>query len=186
MPRRTGFRDQRLRYFVACEGESERGYAALLQLLADEMGLGIHLDIRKGRGGDPLAVVQRAVRELKNRRIRHGHFKAKAIFLDADRRNDDVDRSRRADVLIKTNGLIAVWSIPCIEALLLKHLSGCEHLRPATSALALRQLQDRLPAYRKGMSASELRVVIGKSHVERAARNVPELHRFLVAIGFLA
>ena len=72
MPRGRGPRIQRRRFFVACEGESEGGYAALLQHLADESGLAIHLDIRTCHGGDPLAIVEAAVRELNSRRILRG------------------------------------------------------------------------------------------------------------------
>lgn len=185
MPRGRGHRIQRRRYFVACEGDSEGGYAAFLQRLADESGLAVHLDIRRNRGGDPLAIVQTAVRELTTRRILRGQYVGQAIFLDADRRNDAPDRSMLADRLIRENGFEAIWSQPAFESLLLKHIRGCEQLRPATSALSLQQLQVQWPEYRKGMAARELRVRIDHAAVSRAAALIPELHRFLASIGLV-
>ena len=185
MPRGRGHRIQRRRFFVACEGESEGGYAALLQHLADESNLAIHLDIRKCHGGDPLAIVEAAVRELNTRRIRHGAYVGQAILLDADRRNDVPDRTMSADRLIRGNGFHAIWSRPAFEALLLKHVPKCEQLRPATTAMSLQQLQDRWPEYRKGMTSGELRRRLDLAAVKRAAVVIPELRAFLVDIGLL-
>ena len=185
MPRGRGHRIQRRRFFVACEGGSEGGYAALLQRLADESSLAIHLDIRKCHGGDPLAIVKGAVRELTTRRIRRGAYVGQAILLDADRRNDVPDRTMSADRLIRGNGFHAIWSRPAFEALLLKHIPECEQLRPATTAMSLQQLQDRWPEYRKGMTAGDLRRRLDLAAVKRAAVVIPELRAFLVDIGLL-
>lgn len=183
MPRDRGQRTRRRRFFVGCEGASERGYAAFLQRLADESGLPVHLDIRRYHGGDPLAIVQAAVRELATRRIRRGEYAGQAIFLDADRRADAPDRTLLADRLILENGFQTIWSQPVFESLLLKHIRGCEQLQPATSALALRQLQGQWPEYRKGMAARELRARLDRAAVERAAATVPQLRRLLDLIG---
>ena len=185
MPRGRGHRRQRRRFFVACEGESEGGYAALLQRLADESGLAIHLDIRKCHGGDPLAIVEGAVSELTTRRIRRGAYAGQAIFLDADRRNDVPHRTMSADRLIRTNGFRAIWSRPAFEALLLKHIPNCEQLRPTTTAMSLQQLRDRWPEYRKGMTSGDLRRRLDHAAVKRAAVVIPELRAFLVDIGLL-
>ena len=182
MPRAYGHRPQRRRYFVACEGDSEVGYVALLQRLAEESGVAIHLDIRRCHGGDPLAIVETAVSQLKLRSRRRGAYVGQAIFLDADRRVDDLDRTSRADQLIVEHQFREIWSEPAFEALLLKHLAGCEQLQPATSALALQQLQNRWPEYRKGMNSTELRSRLDRGAVERAASVVPELREFLVEI----
>ena len=185
MPRRRGLRAQRRRFFVACEGESEVGYAAWVQRLVDEAGLPVYLDIRKCRGGDPLAIVETAVQELQARRDRRGKYAGRAIFLDADRRDDNPDRTARADRLIRAHNLHAIWSRPALEALLLKHIDGCERLQPVTSALAVQQLRYRWPGYQKGMTAIALRARLDQSDAARAASVVPELHAFLVAIKLL-
>ena len=185
MPRAYGHRPQRRRYFVACEGDSEVGYAALLQRLADELGLAIYLDKRPCRGGDPLAIVEAAVSELELRSRLRGAFMGQAIFLDSDRRDDVPDRTARADRLIRQHGFRAIWSQPAFEALLLKHLPGCERLRPATSAIAVQQLQERWQGYRKGMTASDLRARLDHAAVSRAATVFPALRAFLTEIQLL-
>ena len=185
MPRRSGYLKQRRRFLVACEGDSERSYAALLQRLADESGLAIHMDIRKGHGGDPLAIVEYAVKQLSARRIRRGAYVAQAIILDADRRNDVPHRTEQADRLIDEYGFHAIWSTPCLEALLLKHMPGCEQLQAATTALALQRLRNRWPEYSKGMTANDLRSRIDLNAVTRAAKATPVLRTFLTIVGLL-
>ena len=185
MPRRTAYRRQRRRFFVGCEGDSEVGYAAFIGLLADESGLAVHLDIRRCRGGDPLAVVMTAVRELQTRRRRHGPYAGQAIFLDADRRDDAPIRTAEADQLIREHGFCAVWSEPTLEALLLRHFRGRQRSQPATATLALRRLHSCWPGYRKGMVARELRDEFDIAAITRAAAVMPELRTFLVAIGLL-
>ena len=185
MPRVYGHRPQRRRIFVGCEGESEVGYAAFIGLLAEEARLGLHLDIRKCRGGDPLAIVNTAVEDLRRRRNRHSAYAVQAIFLDADRRDDAPDRTARADRLIEEHGFHAIWAEPAFEALLLKHVSGRERLQPATTAMALRELQYCWPGYRKGMAAGELRNEFDRAAVARAAAVVPALGAFLELLGLL-
>ena len=185
MPRAFAHRPQRRRFFVACEGDSERGYAAFLQGLAKDLGVAIHLDIRPCHGGDPLAIVETAISELKLRSRRRGAYVGQAVFLDADRRDDVPDRTVLADRLIREHRFTAVWPVPTFEVLLLKHLDGCERLQPPTSALALQQLQDHWPEYRKGMIANELRTRLDYAAVGRAASVLPELHEFLVEIQLI-
>ena len=185
MPRARGHILQRRRIFVACEGESEVGYVALLQRLADEASLAIYLDKRLCHGGDPLAIVEKAISELKLTSRRRGSCVSQAIFLDADRRDDAPDRAARADRLIREHGFTAIWSVPAFEVLLLRHLDGCEQLQPPTSALALQELQGRWPDYRKGMTANELRTRLDHAAVERAASVLPAMHEFLVEIQLI-
>ena len=185
MPRARGHILQRRRFFVACEGESEFGYAAFVQRLVNDSDIAVHLDIRRCHGGDPLAIVETAIRELNIRRARRGAYIGQAIFLDADRRGDVPERTGYADRLIVEYGFHAIWSEPAFEALILKHLRECEQLRPATSALALQQLHDRWQGYRKGMTASDLRARLDRAAVERAASVLPKLREFLVQIQLL-
>ena len=185
MPRAFAHRPQRRRFLIACEGESEVGYAAFLRRLSDEAGLATHLDIRRCHGGDPLAIVETALTELNVRSARRGAYIGQAIFLDADRRDDVPDRTARADRLIRQHGFRAIWSQPALEALLLKHLPGCERFQPATSAIAVQQLQERWQGYRKGMTANDLRARLDRAAVERAASVLPELRQFLVEIQLI-
>ena len=185
MPKGRGHRPQRQRVFVACEGDSEMGYAALLQRRANEAGLAVHLDIRKCRGGDPLKIVEKAIKELTSRGKRRGAYQAQAIFLDADGRGLSPDRTRKSDRLILDHRLTAIWSHPSFEALLLNHMPDCQRLQPATTSLALRQLQDHWPDYRKGMTVSQLHPRVDLCAIERAAAVSPQLRNFLLKIGLL-
>lgn len=74
-----------------------------------------------------------------------------------------------------------------MEALLLRHFPETEHLRPATSDLALEALRSIWPDYRKGMAATELRDRLDAVAVARAAASEPALRAFLDFIdpGFL-
>ena len=184
MPRRTKVRNTRKRVFVACEGESERGYAGFLLGIADETGLSLHFDLQICRGGDHLAIVETAMDRMTRQARQHGPFWKKAIFLDSDRRGDKTERTRQADRMIVQSGLLPIWSDPCLEALILRHFPGCEHLRPPTSNRAHQELSRRWPDYAKPVSRSALRAKFEMSHVQRAAGTNPDLFVFLKAIGF--
>ena len=61
---------RRKRFFIGCEGESEQGYAALLQRFADEVALIVHIVAKvMTKAGDPLAMAQRAVAEIKRKSL---------------------------------------------------------------------------------------------------------------------
>ena len=183
MPRGRSIRQKRQRIFVACEGESERGYAAFLSKLAEGAGLALHLDIRLCNGGDPLAIVENALDEMSRRIRSRGPYIEQLIFLDSDRRGDMPERTMQADRLIAENALRPVWSNPAFEALLLRHLPRCERLRPATSDLAMQELRRRWPSYTKGMTANELRHQLDIAAVRRAATVDAELRSALTVIG---
>ena len=70
----------RRRILVGCEVDSEVDCAAFVAVLAEESDSVVHLDIRNCRGGDPLAIVETAVSELRMRRNRHGAYADRAIF----------------------------------------------------------------------------------------------------------
>ena len=182
MPGQYGHRPQRRRVFVGCEGKSEVGYAAFVRLLATEARSPVYLDIRNCRGSDPLAIVEWAIRDFHERKKRHGSYAVQAILLDADRRDDSPDRTDHADRLLQEHGFHAIWSQPTLEALLLKHIRGCEQLDPATNNLSLRQLKRHWPDYYKGMTGRELRARLNLAAVSRAAAVVPALRAFLHSV----
>ena len=185
MARRPRLRQRRNRIFIGCEGQSERGYAALLSLLVEEVKLPLHLDSRVCHGGNPLSIVENSVAEMRRQTARRGAYTDQAVFLDGDHRSDSPDRTARANRLITDNNLRPIWSMPNFEALLLIHLPGCERLQPPTSDIALQELRNRWPDYAKGMSATELRQRIDMAAVGRAAGVHRELRLFLISIGLL-
>jgi hypothetical protein len=82
-------------------------------------------------------------------------------------------------------GLHLLWQEPCHEALLLRHLEGCQTLRPQSPAAALDELMRRWPDFSKGSSADRLSIRIGAQQIAAAASVEPSLREFLDAIGFL-
>ena len=184
MARRPAVRNNRKRVFVACEGDSERGYAGFLLDIAEEIGLSLHFDLQICPGGDHLAIVQRAVAIMERRTQRHGQFWKKIIFLDSDRRGENAERTRQADKMIVQSGLLPIWSHPCLEALILRHFPECERLNPPTANLAHQELLRHWPDYRKRVSRSALWAKFDITHVQRAAGTNPGLLEFLKTIGF--
>jgi hypothetical protein len=177
---------QRRRIFLGCEGESERSYGALLANFVEERHGRIYLDtvLLQPGGGDPLALVELAIRLMRKRVQQSGGYAAKAMLLDADVRGRSPDRDGRALALAAKEGIRLIWQEPCHEALLLRHLDGCAALRPPTSDLSLAQLQQRWPEYRKGISAVRLAARIDVHGVRRAAVMESELRAFLTEIDF--
>jgi hypothetical protein len=87
--------------------------------------------------------------------------------------------------LAETQGLLLIWQKPSHEGFLLRHLAGCQTLRPQTPADALSELLRRWPNYRKGSSEARLLTRIRAEQIAAAAAVEPSLHEFLHNIGFL-
>ena len=188
MRRRQPARPQRRPVFFGCEGESERGYGRLISRLRDELRPDLHLEmalLRPG-GGDPLALVELASEKIvhyeRNRKIRYA---IRAVLLDNDTLGRDPQRDERMFRLAQSASLRLIWQEPSHEALLLRHLDGCQTLRPHNSAAALSELLRHWPDYRKGSSADQLLRRIGAQQIAAAAAVEPALRDFLRDIGFL-
>jgi hypothetical protein len=182
-----GTRPPRRRFFLGCEGQSERSYGALLQRLADEIPqLHIHIELHDLRGGDPLAIVQAAITRLAWQIRSRGAFEASALLLDADRRGQEPERDARIEPLAQQNSLLLVWQRPCHEALLLHHLPNCQGLAPQNSSAAHFHLRRVWSVYQKPMSARQLRARIGLAELVQAATVESELADLLRLLGFLA
>lgn len=187
--RRRAERPQRFRIFVGSEGESEQGYVALLQRLADAAGLALHFDtvVLQPGGGDPLAIVELAVRRMTRRERQSGApYAHRAILLDADKRGQQPQRDDRAGTLAAIEAITLIWQEPCHEALLLRHLPGCAQLRPPQTPLACQQLVQRWPDYRKPMPAARLAQRIDAASLAQIRTVERALAGFLMAIGLLA
>jgi hypothetical protein len=187
MRRARVFRPQRKRVFLGCEGESERGYGTLLQRLLERQRQDIHLNVVLLQpGGDPLEIVRLAQRRIaESERRGETPYVVRAVLLDADRCGQAPERDAQVAPIADAVRLRLIWQRPCHEAVLLRHLDGCQHLRPRTSSQAEQKLCQRWREYVKGMPAQRLEKQIGEEAVIRAASVEPELCDFLVAIGFM-
>jgi len=178
---------QRGLFFAGCEGDSERAYVALLNKLAEMRGLHVwvHGEPLNPGAGDPLDLVARAVQRLGQRRRQGTIYRHVAVFLDADTRDQSPQRTQDAQRLAQDYGVQLVWQIPNHEAVLLRHLDGCQSLRPDASR-SLAELTRRWPEYEKsGISADKLARRIGYEQVVQAAGVEPELREFLRLLGLI-
>lgn len=188
MRRHRPFIPQRRPIFIGCEGESERGYVALLGRLADQASCPVHLDpvLLQPGGGDPLAIVQRAVQRLnERRRTRQVVYEAHFVLLDRDKWGQVPARDAQIAGIAQHADLQLIWQQPCHEGMLLRHLDNCAALRPPLTPVAEAQISLRWPGYQKPMAASDLAARLDKAAVLRAAAVEPDLARLIGAIGLL-
>lgn len=164
---------RRTRLFVGCEGESEQGYAALLQRFADERGAAIHAEPKVvTRAGDPLAIMKRAIEIAK-----HGEkgskpaYSARFLMFDTDLIGQNPGRDAQIPGLVARSNFVLLRQNCCFEAFLLRHLDGHGNDEPPTAAIAEARLQAAWPQYKKGLSARELGSRISLEDVQRAAQN---------------
>jgi hypothetical protein len=187
MRRHQSTRPQRRPVFLDCEGDSERAYGALISRLHEEhrRDLYLHVVLLKPGGGVPLTLIERAChRIVETERKRDIRYAVRAVLLDADRRGQAPQRDMRMVELAQSAHLRLIWQEPCHEALLLRHLEGCQTFRPSSSALAMEELRRRWPDYVKGASAVQLAKRIGIREIAWAASVEQSLRQFLYGIGF--
>jgi len=181
---------RRKRLFIGCEGESEQGYAALLQRFSNERGCAFHADSKVIlHAGDPLALVERAIEmATRGEKGSKSPYSARFLMLDTDLIGQIPDRDAQIKGLAARNNLIVLKQNCCFEAFLLRHIDGHDNDEPPTAAIALTRLQAVWPEYKKGLSAQELRKRIAIEDVQRAARNPrnADFHAILDALGLLS
>ena len=178
---------RRIRIYLGCEGQSEQSYAARLSQIADNEGLHLYLDsdVLQPGGGDPLALVQLAIRRIAEKERKRGAFAYRAILLDCDRMGQTADRDRQIRSLASENRFRLIWQSTCHESFLLRHFEGHERARPATSDLALQALKRAWPEYYKAMPAIQLATRIDIAAIQRACAVETQFADFLVEIGLL-
>ncbi len=174
---------QRRRIFLGCEGESERGYLALLTRLVEQRHRKVHLDAVVLGGGDPLAMVEKAAAQHR-RRVARGQYVYRAILLDADKLGQVPERDQRAHRLAAKDGFELIWQEPCHEAFLMLHLADGTVACPQTTADADRALRRLWPTYEKPLPATRLGERIDRLAVLRARAMHEGLRRLLDKIDF--
>ena len=167
----------RERFFVGVEGESERGLIAWLRDVADEMGLFVHYDVRMLEGGDPLHMIEKALRLLK--RTEPG-LRAKLVVIDADRFHADRGRGDRAARLAEANNVRLFLQEPDHEALLLRLHDGHERDRPPSPGVSA--LRPVWPDYRKPATRRVLQQRFTSTDLHRARLRNRMLDDLLTAL----
>ena len=120
MARRRAPVPQRERVFLAGEGESEAAFGAWLNGLCEGARLHLHLDVQPLGGGDPLALVEQAIRLRAARSGRNLIYKASVLLIDTDRLDDGSERSRRAIATASRGDLRLVRQRPRFQSLVLR------------------------------------------------------------------
>ncbi len=173
------------RIFVAFEGKSEIAFCAWLQDLCDKHELNVHLDKpRQMKGGDPLALVQCALkaRERSEKSAGLGH-RHSCLLIDTDRLEDGSPRSSDAIVLARRENMVLIRQRPCFEAVLLRLHEGYEKKVPATATEALFQLQRVWEGYQKKLTRHQLAAKFTLAHLQRLASVEAEIAHLLAILG---
>ena len=173
---------QRRLVFLGCEGKSEASYAALLDRLADEAGLGLHIHpiVLQPGAGDPLQLVRRAIKLIREFERKRSKFAVKAMLLD----HGDPKRCHEAAKLARDAGIThLILQVPDHEAFLLRHLPNLQQRRPpARSSLAA--LVKVWPDYAEGIPMLRLAERVGLPEVALAASVEPDFRLLLMTVGF--
>jgi len=81
-------------------------------------------------------------------------FAARFILLDDDQTVKEPQRAQQAKALAKKNDISLIWQCPCQEAMLLRHFETHTNDRPASSAIADRQLKSSMARIPKANGAT--------------------------------
>ena len=166
--------------FVACEGESEQAYVALLNELAQEKDppLPVFLRSYNVKGGGPCKMVAEAIKKVSK-----GDYtwKEKVILMDKDVCKNNPDECQKAKEKAKENGFLILWQEPNHEGFLLQHLCDEKGNLSLTAENAQDMLKRKLDLreYKKPLTRYELRSRIGAKEIERAAKKIKNLGELL-------
>ena len=178
-------RKKRVRFFLGCEGKSEKAYGQFIQEIALEQDLPVTFEFYECGGGDPFVVANRAIRERKSRDSTDYPFKRRFLLIDRDRLDDmpHDDATRLVNLLAKNN-FVTIWQIPDHEGFLLRHFEGHES-SVIQRGQSLRALRNVWTGYKKGMTRRDYINNITPDDVKRAAEGHLELKSLLQDIGLM-
>jgi hypothetical protein len=183
MASRKILRPQRSRVFIGCEGKSELGYAAFVSRILESVRKDKALDNVDLRGGDPLALIQRAVSEIHVRGKRQ-RYSLRFLLLDADRIGVHPQRDAQLFATAQKNQIFVVLQDPCFEGMLLRHLPGMGKQRPKSTSQAKSLIAANWPNYSKPLSADQIRAQIKLPEIQAVRKIDPRLDEFFDLLGF--
>ena len=163
------FRKRRKTIFIACEGESEQGYVAMLQHFADADGLHVHLQNPvPGGTGNAQTLVSKANEIVRKEQQLNGvNFFSRYIILDTD--GSGVAEAKDLRKQASEAEVKLVFQDCCFEAFLLRHFEAKKDAEPPNAAEAKKQLKKVWKGYRKALSAQELMKKLNLDMVRSAA-----------------
>jgi len=175
---------QRTRFFVAVEGESEQSFVAWLQTLAGGKNLPVHLDGVLLGGGGFSSMLKKAVSEHKRRSQIKGAYTHRFLIVDEDRaeQGDWPIEQLRQEAL--KNKIVVCIQRPNHEGLLYRLKAGFERDFAEARQMASK-LRAHWPTYEKPVNAQKLQNRFSLDDLLRAATADSDLAVLLRAIGLL-
>jgi hypothetical protein len=174
---------KRVRFFVACEGESEQSFITWLQDLSRNT-LHIHLDGIALGGGGFKSMLQKAVALHKRKSKNGGEYRDRFLIVDSDRTEQGDWSVEKMKSEAAKEQFTVCFQVPNHEGLLLRMISGMECDFPDASS-ARTKLKSRWAAYEKVMNARALGRQFSEDDLIRAAKSDPDLRLLLTKIGML-
>ncbi len=168
-----------------CEGPSEQSYGKRLGDIADAAGLHLFLECDVLGGGDPLALMELAIKRIREKVKKRGPYVHRALLLDNDKLGQSIERDQRIPPLARKHDLCLIWQEPCHEGFLLRHLVGQHSMRPQGSQLAVSALTDVWPEYRKAIPAALLAERIDRIAIRKSCHSRRGLSRISPMIGLI-
>lgn len=176
--------EPRIRFFLACEGESEHSYVRFLNGLVDKhSSKHVHLAsfIING-GGNPMTILERSAKKCASEERKGGVFAGKLILMDSDvYQRTRADNQNKLLHRLNSEKFKIIWQKPDHEGFLIRHLS--RSVIP-TLGETLPQLQQLWPSYRKNMPLSDIEGKLDINCVKLASKSIPEFKQFLKIVGF--
>lgn len=171
---------QRIRYFLAVEGEGEQSFVTWLQRCFNKKELHIYLDCHPLGGGGYEKMLNDAVRSLKKKE----KVQSSILLVDADRspRDDKWSLDQLRKEAFK-KGFNVVFQVPNLEGVLLRMLPNKERLQPAVASKVYKQLRQAWPSYQKPADASTLDSKFSLDDLYRVANVDLELKTLLSILG---
>lgn len=176
----------RKRFFVGCEGESERSYVKFLSDLSKTQNKAVHLDSHILKEGDPLSRLQLAIKIIKRSEAKHGPYSAKFVFCDFDQYELAPARTQLAESRCKENGIKMIWQRPDHEGLLCRHFDRLRNRQLLNKRESFAALQQAWPNYEKNQTAQQIQRVLSMENVLGAAQALPDFKELIVCIGMEA
>lgn len=176
---------QRVRFFLAVEGDGEQSFVKWMGQLAEEANLHIHLDCQPLGGGGYSSMLANAVLYNKKKKETKGKPKTSILLVDSDRaaQGDGWTIAKLRAEADREKFIVCV-QMPNQEGLLLRMLPGNERLNQDATGVK-RLLRSAWPEYQKPVDAGDLASKFTLGDLQRVAGVDTELRGLLQIIGLL-
>lgn len=177
---------QRMVFFIAVEGDSERSFIKWIQELCDSYGLHVHLDCVSLNGGGYKAMLDQAIAERKKRESRKSKAAYSILIVDSDRAmlgDDPWTQDKLREESLKYN-MTTYFQNPNLEGILLRMFPSKANIKP-NARDAKKLLAVVWSDYKKGADAQMLRSKFTLNDLLCAAKMDDELNVFLQTIGLV-